>query len=64
MGAGAFEPDPSERDADEQELQAAFVVAQCAFRPTKGRGEGGEPSAADSPGAPATTVGAKGGGEG
>eukprot|EP00969_Alexandrium_andersonii_P354552 15442419-Alexandrium_andersonii.AAC.1 len=64
MVVGALEPEPSEPDVGAQELQAAFAVFQRAFRPGKGRGEGGQPSAADPPGALANAGGAKWGGKG
>eukprot|EP00969_Alexandrium_andersonii_P097324 4295644-Alexandrium_andersonii.AAC.1 len=44
------------------ELQAAFAVFQRAFRPGKGRGEGGEPS--DATGRPGSPGGATGTGKG
>eukprot|EP00969_Alexandrium_andersonii_P250765 11082936-Alexandrium_andersonii.AAC.1 len=43
-GAGALEPETSGPDFDAQELQAAFAVLQRAFRPGRGRGEGGKPA--------------------
>eukprot|EP00969_Alexandrium_andersonii_P232490 10264837-Alexandrium_andersonii.AAC.1 len=41
MGAAALEPEPSEFDVGSPELQAAYAVLQRAFRPGKGRGQGG-----------------------
>eukprot|EP00969_Alexandrium_andersonii_P331720 14660389-Alexandrium_andersonii.AAC.1 len=64
MDAGALEPEPLGQDVDARGLQAARVVFQRAFRPAEGRGEGGQPSAADPPGAPVATGGAKAGGKG
>eukprot|EP00969_Alexandrium_andersonii_P140233 6203487-Alexandrium_andersonii.AAC.1 len=62
MGAGALEPEPVEFDTDSQELQAAFVVPQRAFRPGKGRAKGGKPL--DAAGRPGPPGGAKGAGKG
>eukprot|EP00969_Alexandrium_andersonii_P237222 10471364-Alexandrium_andersonii.AAC.1 len=64
MDAGALEPEPPESDLGPQELQALFAVLQRAFRPGKGRGKGGKPSAPDAPGGLASMGGAKGAGKG
>eukprot|EP00969_Alexandrium_andersonii_P204912 9055602-Alexandrium_andersonii.AAC.1 len=64
MDAGALEPEPADTDPDAQELQAAFAVLQRMFRPGKGRGKGGKPTASDAPGGLVSTGGAKGEGKG
>eukprot|EP00969_Alexandrium_andersonii_P252432 11155826-Alexandrium_andersonii.AAC.1 len=55
-------PELGEFDAGSQELQAAFAALQRAFRPGKGRGNGGKPS--DATGRPGSLGGAKGIGKG
>eukprot|EP00969_Alexandrium_andersonii_P105922 4673523-Alexandrium_andersonii.AAC.1 len=60
MGAGALEPELPEPEIEFQELLVAFAILQRAFRPGKGRGKGGKPSAPDAPGGPVLTGGAKG----
>eukprot|EP00969_Alexandrium_andersonii_P352347 15437477-Alexandrium_andersonii.AAC.1 len=64
MEVGALEPESPELEADEQQLQAAFALLKRAFRPGKGRGEGGKPSSLGAPVGPASAGGAKGAGEG
>eukprot|EP00969_Alexandrium_andersonii_P126397 5587260-Alexandrium_andersonii.AAC.1 len=63
MDAGALQTELPEPDAESQELQAAFAVLQRAFRPGKGRGKGGKPSAPDAPGGPVSTGGSQGTGK-
>eukprot|EP00969_Alexandrium_andersonii_P006256 271801-Alexandrium_andersonii.AAC.1 len=64
MEVGALEPESLEGEADEQQIQAAFALLQRAFRPGKGRGEGGKPGSSETPGRPVHTGGAKGLGKG
>eukprot|EP00969_Alexandrium_andersonii_P210942 9316131-Alexandrium_andersonii.AAC.1 len=64
MEVGALAPESPEMEADEQQLQAAFVLLQRAFGPGKGHGKGGEPGSPDALGGPASAGGAKGAGKG